>query len=71
VQRGAGASVAKIRNRVLVVDDSLTACEIEHDKRCTSLRRPCVIVTRKRSGWIFDCQCLSFARDRGNLGHAG
>jgi hypothetical protein len=58
VQRGAGAGVAKIRNRVLVVDNSLTVREIEHDKRSTSLRRPCVIVMRKRSRWIFDCQCF-------------
>jgi hypothetical protein len=58
VQRGAGAGVAKIRNRVLVVDDTLTVRENKHDKLSTSLGRPCVVVARKRSGWIFDCECL-------------
>jgi hypothetical protein len=43
---------------LLVVDDLLTVREIKHDKLSTSLRRPCVIVARKRSGWIFDCQCI-------------
>jgi hypothetical protein len=47
VQR-AGASVAKIRKRVLVVDESLTLREIKHDKPSTSLRRHCVIVMRKQ-----------------------
>jgi hypothetical protein len=39
VQRGAGASVAKIRKRVLVVEESLTVREIKHYKPSTSLRR--------------------------------
>jgi hypothetical protein len=39
VQRGAGASVAKIRKRVPVVEEFLTVREIKHDKSSTSLRR--------------------------------
>jgi hypothetical protein len=39
VQRGARASVAKIRKRVLVVDESLTVREIKHDTPSTSIRR--------------------------------
>ena len=38
MQRGCGASVAKIHKRVLVVDASLTVREIKHDKPSTSLR---------------------------------